>query len=96
MTRHKYPHEIRQLDSFAPSTMEQYLAISRIKSDQTVPEAQNMVLNLLADNETMIDVLNEAFREAQAANKQGLMNFLADRIEAHSKARWKLRATAHE
>lgn len=88
--------QIRQLDSFAPCSMEQYLSITQIKSDQTVPDAHQMVLNLLTDNETMIDILNQAFSEAQKLNKQGLMNFLADRLEAHSKARWKLRAIVSE
>jgi len=41
---------------------------------------------------TMIETLNEAFAAAEEENKQGIANFIAERLDAHGKHGWMLRS----
>lgn len=86
--------QIRQLDAYAPGSMERFAALSKVTGEQDVPSPREMVLKLLHDHEVMIILLTEAFNMASQLNKQGLANFLGGRLEAHNKHRWMLRATA--
>lgn len=51
-----------------------------------------MIDQLLADNDTLINVITDAFHEAEKANEIGLSNFLQDRIDHHKKHGWMLKA----
>ena len=51
-----------------------------------------MIMELLADCQTLIDLLNQTFAAAEAENQQGIMDFLAGRIDAMGKHRWMLRS----
>ena len=86
--------QIRQLDAYAPASLERLVELSRIKGNNEVLPAADILVMLLRDTEAMILVLTETLHLAEAADRQGLVNFLAGRIEAHSKHRWMLRATA--
>jgi starvation-inducible DNA-binding protein len=86
--------QIRQLDAYAPGSLERFIELSRIKGTNEVLTAHDMLLMLMKDTEAVMAVLTETFHAAEAEDKQGLANFLAARIEAHSKYRWQLRATA--
>lgn len=84
---------IRTLDAYASSSMERFLSLSRIASESGVPGPREMIVNLVLDHEIMIEVLNEAFKVAETVGNQSIMNFLANRLEIHSKHRWMLRST---
>lgn len=86
--------QIRQLDAYAPASFERMIELSRIQTTNEVFPPHEMLVSLLRDTETMIATLTEAFHVAEQADKQGLANFLAGRLEAHSKFRWQLRASA--
>jgi starvation-inducible DNA-binding protein len=86
--------QIRQLDAYAPGSMERLIELSRIKSTNEVLVAADLVIMLMKDTEVLIGALTEALHLAETEDKQGLVNFLAGRIEAHSKMRWQLRVTA--
>jgi len=49
---------------------------------------------LLEDNNTVLRSLVEAFDAASSVNDQGLVNFLAGRLETHAKHGWMLRASS--
>jgi starvation-inducible DNA-binding protein len=85
---------IRALDAFVPMSLERILQLSEIPSETKNSSSSEMVEILLRDNETLIRVLNDAAGIAAKNNKQGLLNFLAARIEIHEKYRWQLRATS--
>jgi len=85
---------IRQLDAYAPGSMERFTELSRIKSNNEILPPNDVVIMLMKDTEIMIIVLTEALHLAGQTDKQGLVNFLSGRIEVHSKQRWQLRATA--
>lgn len=86
--------QIRQLDAYAPASLERMIELSRIKGSNDVLPASDMLQVSLKDHEILIAALTEALHLAETADKQGLVNFLAERIEAHSKMRWQLRASA--
>lgn len=56
--------------------------------------AQEMVTDLLADNVAMVaNTISRAVAAAEAPDDQGTLNLLAERIDAHRKHAWMLRAT---
>jgi DNA-binding ferritin-like protein len=67
--------------------------LSEIKDQPKIPKDDLMVKELLADTDKMISILKPAFDEATKAGEQGIANFLADRLSAHGKYRWQLKAT---
>ena len=83
---------IRALGEYSPGSYAEFHAFSKISDETGVPVARSMFDNLLSDNQKMIDALNDAFAKAQEANKQGLMNYLADRLDIHAKHGWMLRS----
>lgn len=84
---------IRQLDSYAPGSMSRYMELSEIPEQPMIPRAELMIAELLRDNDIMISVLNRAFAAAEAENKQGIMEFLAGRLDSHEMWGWQLRST---
>lgn len=87
--------KIRELDSFATITPTDQQRLSIIDSDQTPTEAKDYILTLLRDHERMILLLEKVFALAEAENNQAVMNYLADRLDAHAKMRWFLKASAN-
>jgi len=91
-----FAEEIRALDSYAPGSFARFTALSKVDDETKVPSSKVMIERLLANNETVIECLNDAFKQAETQNKQGLMDFLAGRIDQHNKWSWFLRATKKE
>lgn len=87
--------KLRELDSFATITPDEQQRLSIINSDQTPVEAKDYVLALLRDHERMIMLLEKVFALAEAENNQAVMNYIADRLDAHAKMRWFLKASAN-
>lgn len=85
--------EVRALAKYVPGSLTRYIELSKVKDEIKVPTGAVMVERLLADNDTVIDCLNDTMEKAQSANEQGLMNFLADRLDKHKKWGWFLRST---
>lgn len=86
--------QIRQLDAFAPGTLARMKELSTITEDEAIPKAEKMVTNLLDANESLLTSLNECYTMAEELKEFGLSNFLQDRITAHKKHSWMLKATA--
>jgi DNA-binding ferritin-like protein len=51
-----------------------------------------MIEELLANNQQMIDLLNQCFAEAEQENQQGIADFVAGRLGQHGKYHWQLRS----
>jgi len=81
---------IRALDEFAPGSFERFSELSIIKGQTKIPRARLMIEELLANNGQMVELLNQCFIEATQENKQGVANFLADRLSQHGKWGWQL------
>ena len=83
---------IRTLDDYTPGSFERFGELSQIPGQLKVPRASLMIMELLADSQTLIDLLNQVFAVAESENQQGIMDFLASRIDAMGKHRWQLRS----
>lgn len=83
---------IRTLDDYAPGSFERFMELSRISGQTKIPRARLMIEELLANNEQMVELLNETFSVAEQENQQGIANFIAERIDAHGKHGWMLRS----
>jgi starvation-inducible DNA-binding protein len=84
--------QIRALDSYAPGSLSRFMELTDIQDELNVPLGTDMARKLLVDNETVINTLNMALKLAEQFDKQGLMDFLANRIDTHSKHAWMLRS----
>ena len=84
--------EIRSLDAYAPGSFTRFMELTDIEDEVTVPAGVEMARRLMTDNERVLATLNMAFKLADTMDKQGLADFLAGRIDTHSKHAWMLRS----
>jgi len=84
--------EIRALDTYAPGSFTRFLELTEIEDELAVPAGVEMARRLMTDNERVLATLNVAFKLADTMDKQGLADFIAGRIDAHSKHQWMLRS----
>ena len=83
---------IRTLDSYTPGSLIRYAELSIIQDQTKIPRAELMFAELLEDNAKMIELLNGIFTIAEQENKQGIANFIAERLDAHEKHQWMIRS----
>jgi len=88
----KVAEYIRTLDSYAPGSLTRYAELTIIEDQTKIPRPNLMFAELLSDNGKMIDLLNGCFVSAEDENKQGIANFIAERLDAHEKHGWMLRS----
>ena len=84
---------VRQLDAYAPGAPRMLSELTKVVDDTSVPDSREMVVRLLADNDTVLEGLLLCYMSAEENKEISLANFLQDRIEAHTKHRWMLKAT---
>ncbi len=84
--------QIRALDSYAPGSFGRFQELTDIQDETNVPMGTDMARKLLSDNQIVLNTLNMAFKLAEQFDKQGLMDFLAGRIDVHNKHAWMLRS----
>lgn len=84
--------EIRALDAYAPGSLKRFQELSTIMDETSVPSAVIMCQRLEKDNQTLLLDLEQAYNEAERTKQFGLANFLQDRIDAHKKHGWMLKA----
>lgn len=85
--------EIRALDAFAPGSLKVFSELTSIADNNNALKANEMAQQLLIDNQKVLATLMEAYRLADRFNELGLANYLQDRMDAHKKHGWMLRAT---
>lgn len=83
---------IRQLDSYTPGSIARYAELSQIQDQLKIPRAELMMQELYEDNLKLLSMWKEAFHIAEEADEQGVADFVAGRIDAHSKHSWMLRS----
>jgi len=83
---------IRAIGEYTPGSFERFVELSQITGQTKVPRAKLMLQELLADNQTMLDLLNTTFRSAQNEHQEGVANFIASRIDAHGKWGWQIKS----
>lgn len=86
--------EIRKLDATAPYGLNMLASFMTVESSEIYGNnVTAMLQDLLTANDQVLESLNTSFTLAEQQNLQGLMNFLAERLEAHAKHAWMLKAS---
>ncbi|WP_306249716.1 Dps family protein [Parvularcula sp. IMCC14364] len=84
---------IRALGVFAPGSGRELAELTAIEeTNDRVPEARQMVVNLLKDQETLIRRAREAMEVADDADDDASEDLLTQRIQIHEKTAWMLRS----
>ena len=81
---------LRKLDEYAPFTLSKFADLRTVESVEVKPEPKAMAKALLKVNDGVIETINKAFKSAEKAGEQGVMDFLASRDDMHKKWRWQL------
>lgn len=84
---------VRSINGYAVGSLAQYIQLTSIKEFVVLPKPMAGFRELYSDNTAVINSLMEAFNMAEKFNEHGLANFLQDRMDAHKKHGWMLRAT---
>lgn len=84
--------QIRQLGAYAPGALSRFKELSVIEDELNIPDNKVMLSSLLADNAKLMELASEACDMADQLDNNGLENYLADRVMAHSKLNWKLKS----
>ena len=84
--------EIRTTRSYVPGSLTRFKELSVVQDEVNIPTALSMLAKLRDDNEKVIAQLVKARELAETSKAYGLVNFFEDRIDAHYKHDWMLRA----
>lgn len=84
---------LRTLQAYVPASLARYQELSRVADQFEVVQCPVIFTQLLADNQTMIDLYNEVFDVATKERQQGIANFAAERLDFHQKYAWQIRST---
>lgn len=85
---------IRVIDEFAPTSIGELLKASTVKDLMNVGNPRNMVGNVYDAVEQVKEAFDAAFKIAEELNDQGMMDYLAGRIDVLAKHCWMLRVSA--
>lgn len=86
---------ILKLGYDAPFTLSSFAAMSELAASATMDNScQAMAYDLYIANQVVTQKLKEAFAVADAANEQGIADFIAGRIDEHQKWGWQLKASS--
>jgi starvation-inducible DNA-binding protein len=83
---------IRALGHFAPGSYAQFSRLTSIKEADKVPNAREMLRQLVAGHEAVARTARQVFPAAEAANDQPTIDLLTQRLDVHEKTAWMLRS----
>lgn len=84
---------IRALGYFAPGSLSQFLKITSIQDEHGVPEARSMLEQLVRDHETANLACRSVEDLAEKVHDPVTQDLMNERMQAHEKAAWMLRAS---
>lgn len=89
--------QIRALDSYVEYGCKEFCNIGSVPSSNIFGnKPKEMLSDLLMANTIVVSSLNQAFKNAQQENNQGLMDFLAGRLDVHAKHAWMIKSLMKE
>lgn len=83
---------IRKLGERSPGSLQQFLNITSLKESDEDLTADEMLLELLKDHETICCFLRERIALAAKLGDEGTSDLLIQRLHAHEKSAWMLRS----
>jgi starvation-inducible DNA-binding protein len=84
---------IRALGEFAPQGYRSFSNLSSIADGDPEKGAEDMLRELQRDHETVVATARAALPAAQEAGDEVTVSLISDRLEAHEKHAWMLRAS---
>ena len=88
-----FAEKIRAMGTYVPASLSRFNMLTNIEDETDILPKDAMVAMLFNDNEKIIKLLKLVFQESEAVQEYGFSDFIAGRIDAHSKHRWMLRAS---
>lgn len=88
-----FAEKIRSLGTFMPGSYTRFSMLSKIEDEEQILPAEQMLKELYQDNEKLIVILKKTYDISEEFGEVGFSNFLAERIDAHKKHGWMLKAT---
>ena len=88
-----FAENIRKIETYTPASLSRFNMLSKVEDETQILMPADMLKELLMDNEKMIIILKKTYDASEAAGKHGFSNFLAERMDAHEKHGWFLRAS---
>ena len=90
----KLAERIRALGHFTPGTFRDYIKLSSIEEDSSLPRnASDMIEHLLKDNETCSKEARKVLEVAEKAEDEVTVDMMVSRMSTHDEAAWMLRST---
>ena len=83
---------IRALGEPAPGSYRAYGELTSIEEEESVPDAEEMIRQLLKGQETVARTARSVIPAAQAANDEPTADLLTQRMQVHEKNAWMLRS----
>lgn len=83
---------IRALGHVAPGTYKAYSKLSSIKEEDGIPDAKDMIRNLVKAHERTAKTAREVFPAADKASDEPTADLLTTRMQSHEKTAWMLRS----
>lgn len=83
---------IRSLGTYAPGSYKEFSNLSSVQEADGVPEAKDMVRQLVEGHEAVIRTAREVFPIAEKGNDEATVDLLTQRIQLHEKTAWMLRS----
>lgn len=88
-----FAENIRKLNAYTPGSFTRLSMLTQIDDELEIPSAEIMVSELLQDSDKTVKIFKMVYDIAETNGEHGLSNFLAERMDAHRKHSWMLRAT---
>lgn len=88
-----FAENIRKLNAYTPGSYTRLSMLTQINDEMEIPAAEQMIAELLSDIEKAVKIFKMVYDIAEENGEHGLSNFLAERMDAHKKHSWMLRAT---
>ena len=85
---------IRALGFNAPGSFSEFSRLSTINEATEVPNAQQMIADLIEDQATLVATAKEVFPLVERANDEPTADLLIRRMQVHEKTAWMLRSLA--
>ena len=83
---------IRSLGVFAPGSYADFAKLTSIKEAKGVPEAQEMIKQLVEGHEAITRTARKVFPIAEAVDDEATADLMTQRIQLHEKTAWMLRS----
>jgi starvation-inducible DNA-binding protein len=88
-----FAEKIRALDTFVPASFTKFSMLSQVDDELDIIPVERMLVELIEDNAKMGKVLKMVYDIAEKYGEHGFSNFLAERMDAHRKHGWMLKAS---